>query len=185
MININKIEKSVLLEKLQFNVSQMVPGHTLATTKLDIIKNNTINALVFQLRAEVMAEKLEDRTQMITFKVPKSWWQHFKQEKFPKWLLRKFPVKLSLCVKFVTFKHYATYPELPLVFPKDKIGEIVYKDVVTTKEFLETVEYRGQIETIKLRLSDCEDLIKRDSKVIEKVLIMFALDSSYDRGAIC
>ncbi|MCK4359788.1 MAG: hypothetical protein KAW92_13815 [Candidatus Cloacimonetes bacterium] len=130
MLN-EKIIKSVLLEKLRVNTSQMVSGHTVATMELDVIENNTINALVFQLRAEVMAEKLEDRTQMVTFKVPKSWWQRFKQEWFPKRLLKKFPIKLESYTKFVTFEHYATYPELPLAFPKDKIGKIVYKDFVT------------------------------------------------------
>lgn len=127
---INEIKKSVLLERLCVSTSRMVPGHTLATTKLDVIEKSAINALVFQLRAEVMAEKLEERTQMVTFEVPKSWWQHFKQEHFPKWLLKKFPVKLESYTRFMTFEHYATYPELPLVFSKDKIGKIVYKDFV-------------------------------------------------------
>jgi hypothetical protein len=33
----------------------------------------------------------EEKT--ISFKTPKTWWQHFKESCFPKWLLRRFPVK--------------------------------------------------------------------------------------------
>lgn len=47
------------------------------------------------------------------------------------------------------------------------------------------IGYKEQVETIKLRLSDVEDLVRKDPKVIEKVLIMFILDPSYDRSAIC
>lgn len=134
MSNISKIRKSILLEKLRMTASEMVPGHTLATTKLDVIEDNVIDALVFRLEAEVMTEKLEDRTQTTTFEVPKSWWQHFKQEWFPGWLLKRFPVKFESYFKTVIFKHYATYPQLPLVFRPDEVGRIVYKDFVTVKE---------------------------------------------------
>lgn len=52
--------------------------------------------------ARIMQKMYGDQIQKevpVTFycKVPAGWWQHFKQENFPAWLLRKYPVK------YVTF----------------------------------------------------------------------------------
>lgn len=133
MANI-EIEKKVELERLRFSVSKMLSGHTLAMTKLDVIRDEIMNGLVYELHTEVMAEKVENRVQKVTFEFPKSWWQYFKKEYFPKWLLKKFPVKSELSSKSVIFNRYATYPQLPLIFPPDKIGRIVYKEYSTIKE---------------------------------------------------
>lgn len=130
----NTYEKKILFERLIFTSSKMFTGHSLSTMKFDIIERDVIDALVFELKTEVMTEKLFNRIQKVTFKVPKSWWQHFKQVWFPKWVLRKFPVRFETHTKKVIFERYATYPQLPLVFPKDKIGQIVYKDFVTVKD---------------------------------------------------
>lgn len=44
--------------------------------------------------------------------VPKTWWDHFKQEWFPKWLERKFPVKHKLLTK--TKKVTLMFPDLDI-----------------------------------------------------------------------
>lgn len=126
------IKKDVTLERLKVTVQKVLTGHVLMTTELESCRNEVINDLVFRLKAELMAEKLEDRKQTVTFEFPKSWWQHFKQEYFPKWLLNRFPVKLTSCEKTVIFKRYATYPELPVVFPET--GRVVFKEYVIKKE---------------------------------------------------
>lgn len=52
------------------------------------------------------------------FKVPLSWWQHFKMDNFPEWLLARFPVK------------YCTHREVKKVVARDKIYiDVVYPDL--------------------------------------------------------
>ncbi len=47
-----------------------------------------------RIQREMFGEKIEkDVTVTFTFKQPATWWQHFKQENLPAWLLRRFPVK--------------------------------------------------------------------------------------------
>lgn len=59
-----------------------------------------------------------------------------------------------------------------------------------------TPEYKKQVETIKMRLRDVQDLVKEQCIVpltspaerciiVGKVAMMFIKDTSYSRGAIC
>ncbi len=68
--------------------------------------------VIFQ--REMYGEKVQKCvTVEFSAKQPKTWWQHFKQENFPAWLLRKFPVQYSFQTekKTVEFDRTFVFPE--------------------------------------------------------------------------
>ena len=69
---------------------------------------------VVRIQREMYGEKVQ-KSVMVEFlaKQPKTWWQHFKQENFPAWLLRKFPVQYSFQTekKTVEFDRTFVFPE--------------------------------------------------------------------------
>lgn len=85
---------------------------------------------LYRLETEVWCERLQDET--VTLKasavedvrVPSTWWQHFKRDCFPLWLLRKFPVHhVSIHVtvsaeKTYRFQTIAKLPEFRYESPK-------------------------------------------------------------------
>lgn len=120
----------IALTSLNSTACQVLSGHTLASLDLMIIPD-IVGNLVFQLKAQVLAEQLEDRKRTVTFFYPKSWWQRLKQEYFPEWLMEIFPLVFVEWKRTVFFERYATYPEFPKVAdPKTYGGKIVYKAII-------------------------------------------------------
>lgn len=66
-----------------------------------------------RIQREMFGEKVQKTiTVEFTFRQPKTWWQHFKQEHFPAWLLRRFPVEYSFQTEKKTVEFDRTF-----VFP--------------------------------------------------------------------
>lgn len=125
----------VVLTQLKETAQKVFSGHALVNLKFETWKEETINALVYQLSTHILAEEIENRTKTVCFEHPISWWQMFKQQYFPKYLLKRFPIKTEKDTRLVTFKKYATYPKFPAIaFPKDYGGKIVYKTFITEKK---------------------------------------------------
>lgn len=133
-IDPGKVENSITLEKLRFSVSKVFNGHVLVSMKVEEYFDEIIQGIVYGLEAEVMAEKLQEDHIYVTMDIPKSWWQYFKKDYFPGWLLQKFSVKFNTLNKKVIFKRYATYPQLARVFSPNELGKIVYKEFINNEE---------------------------------------------------
>jgi len=137
----------VVLTQLKETAQKVFSGYALMHLKLENWKNDVADVLVYQLSTHILAEEVENRTKTICFKYPKSWWQMFKQQYFPKWLLKKFPVKTKKDTRLVTFKKYATYPKfLAIAFPEGYGGKIVYRSFITEKKGGVLDEYREEKE---------------------------------------
>jgi len=71
----------------------------------DVFMERAINDLasgyVMGISRRVPAKEFE---KTVTFQVPATWWQHFKQSHFPAWALRKFPVKYETLAETIGFK---------------------------------------------------------------------------------
>ena len=102
----------VELEALQFRVDYLAP--ILEDISCKIKLDDILREKIFELRRKVWAECLQTESKTVTheFFSPRTWWQHFKKEKFPKWLLKKYPVDFEKEVqrKKVTFRRYAKFP---------------------------------------------------------------------------
>lgn len=93
--------------------------------------------LVSQLRARVMAEKIDAHTKTLSFyfafEIPATWWDDFKDRRMPAWFTQRFPVRYRT-VKYrrrrtVSFKKYAKYPNFPPV-PKSYEFWPVYESML-------------------------------------------------------
>lgn len=111
------------LEWLKIGMRAEIPQSVLDTVELSVWRNDLIDNMVFALRAKVLADELppEQITQRydVTWTVPASPWQHFKQNHdrswWLRWLVARHPVRLDDHRKTVEFTvdlhRYHTYPE--------------------------------------------------------------------------
>lgn len=107
-------EHSVTLKKLRFQLSRIIHKEFLEELELDGRLerwfDDYVTGLALSLRSQIWAEKVEEVSH--TFRTPKTWWEHTKERWFPKWYLKKWPVRYD--VTDVRLKRYATFPELKL-----------------------------------------------------------------------
>lgn len=130
MTTLKDKESYVVLERLRMYASKHVTGQMLKTMTLST-RLGIFDELVTELVAEVLAEEVDNRSKEVSFEVPATWWDHFKRDYFPDWLLYKFPIKQKTLSKTVTFRRLATYPKLPHVYPNT--GDIKYKQFIGLK----------------------------------------------------
>jgi len=125
------VAKDVILERIR-NVATKSISFTEIGVNLGVEELARIgDSMGVQLVHEVLAEPLEVTDYKVRTYIPKTWWDHFKQTYFKGWLLKKFPIKEICKVKIVTFKKYATYPQLPKIYPN--AGPVTFRYMVTEK----------------------------------------------------
>jgi hypothetical protein len=67
---------------------------------------------ILKMKSYVLSEDIETKTKTLEFKYPKTWWQHFKYDHFPQWLLDIFPVQFKTETKKCRFTAKAFYPNV-------------------------------------------------------------------------
>lgn len=81
-----------------------------------------LEGMVYELRASVLASKIADDkyTAYFYYKVPATWFQHWKKDHAPRWFKKRYPVKYEVkkAKKTVHFKRYETYPQANLAIPQ-------------------------------------------------------------------
>jgi len=134
-MKLNNIEEVDLI-KLPISATEALDAYTIVKHHLELetFYDAMIEALVYHIKTYILAEEVDNRSKVIrfTYNFPSNWWQHFRAQVFPRWLLKRFPIKLTeyTKVKRVTFRKYATYPKANIVFP-DKVGTLVkYKSFI-------------------------------------------------------
>ncbi len=105
--------KQISLQELAFRLREAVPDHY--PTQISYITGDFLKCLYLELREDIWAEKLQDTEKEVKFEFsyPAGWWQYFKQDYFPEWLLKRFPViKVEIKQwKTVQFQRFAAFPE--------------------------------------------------------------------------
>jgi hypothetical protein len=61
------------------------------TAELEIYRHDMTQTMIATLRAFILANK--DSEKRVSWSIYPNWFEHFKDECFPKWLTRRFPVK--------------------------------------------------------------------------------------------
>jgi hypothetical protein len=87
--------KRALFDVINFRVEERLSELELrcSNVRLDAHHDMALRHLVFALDAWAAAgQKVEVYVHETTVRWPATWWQHFKQAWFPRWLLRRFPV---------------------------------------------------------------------------------------------
>ena len=109
MVQINRIA----LEKIQFGIRQYMSvalrDDMGLESEYDIYTDSIIKYLSFYLFAnKVNQEECDDVVQVY----PATMWEKLKQDFWPRWLKRKFPVRYSRDITHHTTKHYHICPHL-------------------------------------------------------------------------
>jgi uncharacterized membrane protein len=88
------ITKEITLEKVQVACNYFLTKDFLMEAKVDAYLDKITQTMELRLKAFVWAtpEKSFEHSW------PKSAWQHFKLEYFPKWLLKHFPCKMDTVI---------------------------------------------------------------------------------------
>ena len=123
--------KDVILTKLRVAIVNKVGGY-LNDVNVDIVADAVAEAFKIDVMGFVWGEKVDRK---LVFEYPATWWQMFKQQYFPEWLLKRVPVKMKR--KYVDI--YALYPDLKLEV-SDKRGLKNYEFGVFWKEANEDEE---------------------------------------------
>jgi hypothetical protein len=94
--------ENTITEKQIISLEPMVicSSKRISETEIEVmptasIRKNILNDILIDLRLDLLKEFIEPDVKNINIEleIPKTWFQHFKEDYFPKWLLEKFPVK--------------------------------------------------------------------------------------------
>lgn len=110
----------ILLEKIELIANRIIKGmpnsgfHREEINLYEHFKDG-IGSMRLELSDYVWAEKFQDTEYLASFEIkyPATWWQHFKQQYFPPWLLKKFPIqeKAAFQIRTINFQRLALYPK--------------------------------------------------------------------------
>jgi len=117
-LNNNAQYDELILEKVRIGLSEYISKEQILNFNIEIIGDNLTDSIIFKIRGFLMGEKLREEKRNWRVSYPSSWWQMLKEQYFPKWLLKKYPVKYTIKKRKVTFKVYEVYPKLPIAIPK-------------------------------------------------------------------
>jgi len=89
------IFKEIVLKKFRWDIHRYVGSYMLATMDFDKVMELHLDEMLLQLRAIVLGKENLNTTQVqieIEY-VPLTWWDHFKEDHFPEWMKKLYPVK--------------------------------------------------------------------------------------------
>ena len=117
----------ITLEKLEVGKQCLVDmGVLRKSLNLEEYIDHMLNAMVYDLRAYVLAEEVDKRTEIVHFHIdrPATWWDELKfdvlrKHKLSRWFVNRYPVKTARFsqTKTVTFRKLATYPKANIALP--------------------------------------------------------------------
>lgn len=113
--------KEFVLERMRFHIKNKMERLDFIGVQynLDSYLEIVSDKMVAHLKVDILSE-----TQKTDIKIPSSFWQHFKMEWFPEFLLKKFPVQYKY---LGTQEFKILYPHLKTAFPEEQQYVIVTK----------------------------------------------------------
>lgn len=132
----------VVLEKFRYTKRFKISRSVLRTMTVEEVPalEAMLKEYVYELTCHVLAEKLIDKTQCVSFDNPTTWWDMFKVRFFPGWLIRRFPPLHTLTTKYVHFQEFATYPQLKELLPESERGEVIIRNVIDERTENESIK---------------------------------------------
>lgn len=101
------------LEKLKDGMQQRLSREFLhRNIRFDAIEDFLTNDIVIRVEKEFFGHRRNDIVK-VEFYTPKSWWQHLKEDCFPKFILNKLPVKYKKTIKKVELNRTWDFPDIP------------------------------------------------------------------------
>ena len=119
----------VVLKLLKLETSAVFNGHALASLSVDKYYDYLYQGLRYKIRTMVPAESMKEDTHTVSVEYPDGWWNAFKSQYLPDWILKMYPVKYVTKSDTVTFTAYMLYPKYPKVLRGDNEVQWIMKDV--------------------------------------------------------
>jgi hypothetical protein len=107
-------------------------GFAIQNLKVEEIQSLLDQHILYSLHTLIPAENMKEESYTFKAKHPRDWKQAFKEQHFPMWLKRRYPVKYVEILKKVKFTAYNLYPKFPAMYPDRDIGAIQH--IVTEAE---------------------------------------------------
>lgn len=85
------IQETRLVKELITASCKALPIGVRANGSIEYNHDRVTNGLIATIHSYLI-KGTHRRTHTISLKTPATWWQHFKETKFPAWLLKRFPV---------------------------------------------------------------------------------------------
>ena len=92
-------------------------GFTAQNLRVDVIEGLYDNELLCSLHTLIPAENMKEETHTFRAKYPSDWKQAFKEQHFPEWLKKRYPVKYKSITETIKFIAYNLYPNFPALMP--------------------------------------------------------------------
>lgn len=124
----------ITLDQLKLGTRKLLPRF-IANTALFEVYEQTAEYMAMELRAYVLARKQVDEYHNAVLEVPATWWQHLKQDYFPEWYKRRWPIRFTKMVKRFRFERYDTYPEADFAISEERFGRPVLCEFVSAKDW--------------------------------------------------
>lgn len=100
------LEKFLIYYKKAYSYKNLNHNEYTLSAYIDL----EVDRIIAQVNKYVWSEHLESPIAIV--QIPSTWWQHFKQDKFPTWLIKKFPVKYDQ--ERIEFERRVIYPRMPI-----------------------------------------------------------------------
>ena len=109
------MSKVDFLEEFKFEFRQKFPTHQ--TEGLSIVRHPVYDGILTKLEYKVYGVEREEVYEL-EYNSPLTWWDHLKADKFPKWWLKRFPVKTKQEVRVLRIDHRMLFPDVAKKFAK-------------------------------------------------------------------
>jgi hypothetical protein len=110
----NTINEKYVKQTLDLLIAEKrfaLEGFALQNLSVDKIPSLIERELLYSLHTLIPAENMKEETHTFNFEYPLTWWQSLKEQYFPSWLKRRFPVRYKKITKTVKFTAYNIYPK--------------------------------------------------------------------------
>jgi len=124
--------ETLTLEKLRIVAVKILDGNALRDMRITLRPATYADELMLTLSTYLSGERLKEEEHIFNCSYPATTWQHFKQQFFPSWLEKKFPVKQKTETQSVKFIQYAVFPKMAKVL-NGRQAEYSY---LTTKDIV-------------------------------------------------
>lgn len=80
------------LDKMDIHQDIRIPNHFLRNTSVKVQLDELIDTYIYRFKSYLVGKKHTSTFIDETIKIPASWWDHTKEQFYPLWLLKYFPV---------------------------------------------------------------------------------------------
>ena len=113
--------ETLVLEAFQYGYQSKLHKEMLREENSRLEVQDMGDHVLAQIVFTVYGQKHGEETVSFHSRYPSDWWQHFKQRWFPRWALRRWPVRLKHDLQEVTLSKYTFYPQVVASSPSHRV----------------------------------------------------------------